>query len=129
MSSNADLIARLVVHARRLRVLGGFAEAHLPEEAADALAAADKRVGELQEAHERVRDEGLAMYRAYYDLKAERDALARDAERLDWAESNPEKSYHAISTWWHTAGQGYREARFNYRNVFDAAMREGEKKQ
>jgi hypothetical protein len=46
---------------------------------------------------------------------------ARDAARLDWAETHPVDAMREISIRWHTAGPGFREKEFYFRRAIDAA--------
>jgi predicted solute-binding protein len=56
--------------------------------------------------------------------EAENAALRKDAERLTWAENNPEAAMRELVSWWELCGHGAREIWFGFRTRIDAAMKE-----
>lgn len=72
-----------------------------------------------------IRRELAAAQEELASVKAERDALRKDAERLDWAESHPVEAHAQIVAQWTLCGIGGREQFFNFRRAIDAAIAEG----
>ena len=50
-----------------------------------------------------------------------------DTNLFDWAETHPEKTMQALTSWWGISGRGCREIRFEFRNIIRSAKRDSER--